>query len=198
MVHFKFGYTYERGDEKKLCHRKLSAKCQHSFAPRTRARARGGAHAAHFGGKMKIGQKYDFWKKKFEFGYTYKRGDEKKLCHRKLSAKCQHSFAPRTRARARGGAHAAHFGGKMKIGQKYDFWKKIEKNRFFSIFWRKKISKKNRFFGPQMHSPDSIFSVFSKNFLKRGWGLIAPPLRSPPCSRPRAEKKCFFSKKKWT
>ena len=116
----------------------------------------------------------------FKFGYTYKRGDEKKLCHRKLSAKCQHSFAPRTRARARGGAHAAHFGGKMKIGQKHDLWGEKWKK---SIFWAKKNRKKIDFldkFCPQMYSPDSIFSVFSKKFPGEGGGSAPPPFDPPP------------------
>ena len=65
QVHFKFGYTYRVGDEKKLCQRKLSANCQHSFAPRTPRTPR---NAAHFGGKMKIRPKTWFLEKYFFFG----------------------------------------------------------------------------------------------------------------------------------
>ena len=122
----------------------------------------------------------------FKFGYTYKRGDEKKLCHRKLSAKCQHSFAPRTRARARGGAHAAHFGGKMKIGQKYDFWKKL----FFRIFFRK-----IDFLVLRCTLRTAFLVYFPKIFWNEGGGLSPPPFDPPPV-RPAARKKSvFFSKK---
>ena len=101
----------------------------------SRACAHAHARAAHFGGKMKIGPKtlcyHDNSCVQLKLWYTYRVGDEKKLCHRKLSALIVSILLSRARAHAR--ARARILAGKWKLGQKHEknfFWK----IRFFAKF----------------------------------------------------------------
>ena len=104
-----------------------------------------------------------------------------------VTENCQQNVSTHLR-RARGGADAAHFGGKMKIGQKYDFWAKPKKPKK-SIFWTNFVLR--------CTLRTAFLVYFQKNF-RAEVGAQRPPLRTPPVAGRAPKKSVIFFEKKWT